>query len=365
MTDERFMRIAIGLARRGHGNVSPNPSVGCVLVREGRIVGRGWTQPGGRPHAETEALARAAEDARGATAYVTLEPCSHHGKTPPCARALIEAGVTRVVVGAADPDARVNGGGIAMLREAGVEVAVGVCEQACEDVAAGFLMRVRQGRPLITVKAATTLDGRIATRSGDSQWITGETARAAGHGLRARNDAILVGARTALADDPSLTCRLPGLEAHSPVRVVVDGREPLPETHALVRTAGELPTWAIVPESGDRDRRRVYEAAGLECISVPADTAGRPQLGAAMAALGERGVTRLLVEGGGRIVAAFLADDLVDRIVWFRAASVIGGDGIPVAEGFGLDALDGAPKFVKLSQRRAGPDSVEIYARSR
>ncbi len=364
MTEERFMRIAIGLARRGHGNVSPNPSVGCVIVKDGCIVGRGWTQPGGRPHAETEALARARGAAAGATAYVTLEPCAHHGKTPPCARALIEAGIARVVVGIEDPDPRVSGGGIRMLRDAEIEVATGVCGAEAHNVAAGFLTRIAKGRPLVTVKAATTLDGKIATRTGESRWITGEAARALGHGLRARNDAILVGAGTARADDPSLTCRLPGLEERSPVRVVLGGRTPLTADSALLRTADEVPTWIVLPEGADPGWRDAVDDTGAEIVTVQGNDGGGTDPAAALAALGERGITRLLVEGGGRIVGSLLAGGLVDQVVWFRAPVLVGGDGLAAVDGFGLDALDGAPRFVKVSHRRAGPDSVEVYARS-
>ena len=365
MNDHAFMGIALALARRGHGNAAPNPSVGCVLVREGVIVGRGWTQPGGRPHAETEALKRAGDRARGATAYVTLEPCAHHGRTPPCAEALIAAGVARVVVAIADPDPRVDGGGIEMLKAAGIEVATGVRAAEAEEATAGFLLRIREGRPLVTVKAATTLDGRIATTTGESQWITGELSRALGHGLRARNDAILVGGQTALADDPSLTCRLPGLEGASPVRVVLDGQRQLPLSHGLVATARETPTWIVTRAGVETARLDAYRAAGAEVIEVPSGNGSYPDLREVMAALAARGITRLLVEGGGRVIAALLEADLVDRIVWFRAPVVIGGDGIPVAAACGVRDLDGAPKFVKVSARPAGPDTVEIYARAR
>lgn len=364
LTDDAFMRVAIGLARRGHGNVWPNPSVGCVIVQDGAIVGRGWTQPGGRPHAETEALHRAGSKAKGATAYVTLEPCAHHGQTPPCANALIDAGVSRVVIGALDPDPRVDGGGIDKLRAAGIEVATDVCAAGAEAVAAGFLTRIRKGRPLVTIKAATTLDGRIATASGKSKWITGEMSRAMGHGLRARHDAILVGGQTAIIDDPSLTCRLPGLANASPVRIVVDGRQQLPLTHTLVATARETPTWLLTRKDGDKARRAAFEEAGVELIDVAVGDSGEMDMEAAMNALGDKGITRLLVEGGGRIISALLREDLVDRLVWFRAPMMIGGDGIPVAAGFGLDNLDEAPKFVKVSSRTAGEDLAEIYART-
>jgi diaminohydroxyphosphoribosylaminopyrimidine deaminase/5-amino-6-(5-phosphoribosylamino)uracil reductase len=251
-----------------------------------------------------------------------------------------------------------------MLRDAGIEVTTGLCAAEARDAAAGFLMRVVAGRPLVTVKAATTLDGRIATRSGQSQWITGETARAMGHGLRARNDAILVGAGTARADNPSLTCRLPGLDERSPVRVVVVGRTPLAADSALLGTAEEIPTWVVFPEDANPGDRRAAVDAGAEVLAVQGNGAGGADPAAVLAALGDRGITRLLVEGGGRIVGSLLAAGLVDRVVWFRAPVLIGGDGLAAVDGFGLDALDGAPRFVEVSHRRAGPDSVEVYARS-
>jgi diaminohydroxyphosphoribosylaminopyrimidine deaminase / 5-amino-6-(5-phosphoribosylamino)uracil reductase len=365
LTDAHFMRIAIGLARRGHGNVSPNPSVGCVIVNDGAVVGRGWTQPGGRPHAETEALKRAGQAAHGATAYVTLEPCAHQGETPPCAGALIDAGISRVVIGTRDPDPRVDGGGVSMLQAAGIEVIEDVCAAECAEVAEGFLMRIRHGRPLVTVKAATSLDGRIATATGQSQWITGTMARALGHGMRARHDAIMVGAQTAIADNPSLTCRLPGLEAASPIRIVVDGRNELPLTHNLVATAKQTPTWILTRSDNDPIRRLAYEDAGVRLIDVSLNEDGNLDLKAALTALGGLGVTRLMVEGGGRIIAGLLQSDLVDRMVWFRAAKLIGGDGIPAVAGFGVRELDGATNFVKVSSRSAGTDIVETYMRER
>ncbi len=361
LNDGQVMGIAIGLARRGHGNVSPNPSVGCLIVNDGVIVGRGWTQPGGRPHAETEALRRAGDAARGATAYVTLEPCSHHGQTPPCAQALIDAGIARVVIGTGDPDPRVKGGGVSMLRSAGIEVTENVRDVASREAAMGFLMRIEQNRPLVTVKLATTLDGRIATANGDSQWITGAVSRAMGHGLRARNDAILVGARTALLDNPSLTCRLPGLEGASPTRIVVDARLSLPLTHSLVATAGETPTWILTRADGDVDRRTAFLNAGVRLIDISLDNDGNIDLTEALGALAGLGVTRLMVEGGGRIIAGLLAAGLVDRLVWFRASKLVGGDGVPAIAPFGVQALDGAPNFDKVSSRPAGADIVETY----
>src|SRR5713226_5495304 len=252
--DETAMRAALALARRGLGRVWPNPAVGCVVARDGRVVGRRWTQPGGRPHAETEALARAGEAAHGATAYVSLEPCSHWGKTPPCADALIAAGLGRVVVALEDPDPRVAGGGVARLRAAGIAVEAGLGAAEAAEINAGFFQRVRLGRPLVTLKLATSLDGRIATASGESRWITGPAARERAHLLRATHDGILVGTDTVLADNPQLTCRLPGLDAHSPVRVVIDRQLRIPLDAHIFAEARQVPTWVVTLAAADPAR---------------------------------------------------------------------------------------------------------------
>src|SRR5919202_3451652 len=243
MNDRDHMLAALGLARRGLGNTWPNPTVGCVIVNDGRVVGRGWTQPGGRPHAETEALARAGDAARGATAYVTLEPCSHWGRTPPCCDALVRAGIRRVVVATGDPDPRVDGRGLARLRAAGVIVELGLLGQEARRLNAGFARRITRGLPLVTLKLATTLDGRIATSGGESQWITGPEARREAHAIRARHDAILVGSGTVLADDPELTARIPGMARVKLARVVADSRLRTPLASRLIRTAREVQTW--------------------------------------------------------------------------------------------------------------------------
>ena len=357
------MAAALALAGRGLGRVAPNPAVGCVLVQGDRVVGRGWTQPGGRPHAEAEALGRAGAAARAATAYVTLEPCAHHGRTPPCAEALIAAGVARCVVALEDPDPRVAGKGIAKLRDAGLEVLVGPSAEAAAEINAGYLTRQRQGRPLMTLKLATSLDGQIATRRGESQWITGPAARARGHLLRARHDAILIGSGTAIADDPRLDARLPGLAEASPIRIVLDGRLRLTLTHDLVRRAEEQPTWLVTRVGSDPTRLRAYSDAGVEVIEVALDDEGNLSLPAALSALGSRGLTRVLVEGGGRIAAALLRLDLIDRLVWFHGPRVIGGDGVHAVTGFGLDTLAQAPGFVPLGVTRLGADLMETYAR--
>jgi len=360
------MRAALSLAARGLGRTWPNPAVGCVLVRDGAVIGRGWTQPGGRPHAETEALARAralSGGAAGATAYVTLEPCNHYGKTPPCALALVEAKVARVVVACQDPDPRVAGGGLARLRDAGIAVTTGVCEAEALALNEGFFNRITQGRPLVTCKVASTLDGRIATATGESQWITGPTARAWGHRLRASHDAILVGIGTALADDPELTCRLPGLEGRSPVRVVVDSSLRLPPTAKLAAGATRIPTWVVTGPTPDSARAEALTALGVEPIPVAAGPDGRVDPTAAMAALAGRGITRVLVEGGASMAGALLGAGLVDRLEWFRAASLIGGDGLPAVAGFGVEALAAMARFERTAVRSAGADLAESYRR--
>ncbi len=356
------MTVALGLASRGLGNVWPNPAVGCVLVRESRIVGRGWTQPGGRPHAETEALKRAGEAARGATAYVSLEPCTHHGQTAPCAEALIEAGVARVVIALEDPDPRVAGKGRSLLHAAGIEVACGVEAEAAARLNAGFIKRVVEGRPLVILKLATTLDGRIATHAGESRWITGECSRRRAHLLRAQADAVMIGANTALIDDPELTCRLPGLEARTPVRVVLDRRLRTALTGKLVAGAHEHPCWIVTAEHPPADRARAFRDAGVELIEVGVDADGRPDLARGLAALGDRGLSRVLVEGGSHLVTSLFRAGRVDRLAWFRAPLMMGGDGIPGALAFGVDRLADAPSFRRLSVEPVGEDVLETYA---
>ncbi|MGC2854233.1 bifunctional diaminohydroxyphosphoribosylaminopyrimidine deaminase/5-amino-6-(5-phosphoribosylamino)uracil reductase RibD [Novispirillum sp. DQ9] len=359
------MDAALALAARGLGNVWPNPAVGCVLVRDGRVVGRGWTQPGGRPHAETEALARAGGAARGATAYVTLEPCSHHGRTPPCVDALIAAGIVRCVVACGDSDPRVSGKGIAALRAAGIEVVEGVREAEARRLNAGFFNRLDEGRPLVTLKIATSLDGRIAAASGESKWITGPQARQRAHLERARHDAVLIGSGTARADDPDLTCRLAGVDPRPVVRVVLDSRLTLdPQSH-LVRSAAVAPTWIfrLHDDEGGADAARAFEASGAEVLPVRAARDGGLDLGAVLETLAGRGITRVLVEGGGRVAASLLAHGLVDRLVWFRAAKVIGGGGLPGVGDLGLDRLADCPDFSRRAIEAVGGDLLEIYER--
>ena len=322
------MLAALSLARRGLGIVWPNPAVGCVLVRRDlghRVVGRGWTQPGGRPHAETEAVHRAGGLAKGATAYVTLEPCNHQGQTGPCAQALIETGIGAAVIALEDPDPRVSGAGIKRLEDAGIKVSVGICEDEARTLNAGYLMRVTQGRPLITLKTATTLDGRVATAKGQSKWITGAPARAFAHGLRADHDAIMIGIGTALADEPSLTCRLPGLEERSPIRIIADSSLRLPTESPLVKTTRDVTTWIVAVKGADREKRKALEAGGVEVIEAETGADGRPDLDWLAAEFGRRGLTRVLVESGGELAAA-LVKDLKQRGMLEDTLVIFGGE---------------------------------------
>ncbi len=363
MDDLLHMRAALALARRGLGNAWPNPAVGCVLVKDGRVIGRGWTQPGGRPHAETEALRRAGDAARGATAYVTLEPCSHHGRTPPCCEALAGAGITRVVMAMRDPDPRVNGRGLAMLRGAGIVVEEGLLEAEARALNAGFFRRIQAGIPVVTLKLATTLDGRIATASGESRWITGEAARREVHALRARHDAILVGSGTVLADDPDLTCRIPGMERVPMLRVVADARLRTPKASRLVQGAELAPVLIITAPGHSPAAQAPFIAAGADIVTVPAHAAGGLDLPSLLRALGRRGVTRVLAEGGAGLAAALLRQGLVDRLVWFHAPAVMGGDGHPALEGLRLAALSAMPRFRRTAQRALGDDMLSEFER--
>ncbi len=330
--DERFMAAAIRLSRWHLGLTSTNPSVGCVVVKDGAVIGRGVTAVGGRPHAEPQALAEAGEAARGATAYVTLEPCSHYGKTPPCAEALIAYGVGRVVISVTDPDQRVSGRGIAMLREAGIDVDTGILEEEGRRSLAGYLMRQTKNRPYVTLKLAVSADGMIGKTGAGQLRITGDIARSQVQVLRAESDAILVGIGTAIADDPELTCRVPGLESRSPLRIVIDDQLQLPISGKLVKTARQYPVIAVAghpppfDENTDKallGRRAALDAAGVEVLQ---SNSGKP--GELLEALGTRGISSLLVEGGARTAQRFLDADLVDRILLFQGPGTIGEGGI-------------------------------------
>jgi diaminohydroxyphosphoribosylaminopyrimidine deaminase/5-amino-6-(5-phosphoribosylamino)uracil reductase len=358
--DARFMALALALGRRGLGRTWPNPAVGAVVVKDGVIVGRGWTQSGGRPHAETEALARAGSAARDATLYVTLEPCSHHGKTPPCADAIIAAGVARVVSALVDPNPEVAGAGHWRLAEAGVVVEVGIgADQARRDHA-GHIRRVQDGRPHVMLKMAVSADGKSGLAGRRPAAITGERTRERVHLMRARSDAVLTGIGTALADDPLLTCRLPGMP--SPVRVVLDGALRLPLASKLIASARQTPLWVMTAMAAPREREQVLISQGPEVLRVAA-TDGRLDLAAVLKALAGRGVTRVMVEAGPILASAFLRADLVDEAALFRSPSTLGADGLDALDGLPLSALTRSLRLEPVSSEPAGADTVEIFER--
>ena len=358
--DSRFMALALSLGRRGLGRPWPNPAVGAVIVKDGIIVGRGWTQPGGRPHAEVEALRRAGAAARGATLYVTLEPCSHHGKSPPCADAVIAAAIARVVSALEDPNPEVAGRGHARLRAAGIAVDVGIGAAEARRDHAGHIRRRRDGRPHVMLKLAASADGKAGAAGRKPLAITGERVRERVHLLRAQNDAIMIGIGTALADDPLLTCRLPGMEANSPVRVVHDSALRLPPSSRLAQTAREVPVWVLTASEGPA---AALQAAGVAVMRVAGGKGGRLDLSAVLKVLAERGVTRLMVEGGPTLAAALVAADLVDEAVLFQSPKIVGTEGIDALEGMPLTALTQSPRLVSVRCGAVGVDSYEHFER--
>lgn len=359
--DTRYMALALSLGRRGMGNAWPNPAVGCVIVQDNRIVGRGWTQPGGRPHAERVALDQAGVAAKGATAYVTLEPCAHHGQTPPCADALIEAGVARVVIAEEDSDPRVSGQGIERLRAAGINLTTRVLvDEAAADLS-GFLQRVEHGRPRLTLKLATSFDGRIATAVGHSQWITGPEARRYVHGLRARHDGVMVGAGTARSDDPTLNVRDMGV-TRQPVRIVVSRRLDLPLMSQLARTANDIPLWLC--HGPDVDRALIDAWTGIGAELIPCALKARHlDISGVLKSLGDRGLTSVFCEGGGALGASLLASDLVDELIGFTAGLAIGADGLPSIGALGLEKIDEGPRLHLAETRPIGRDVLHRWMR--
>jgi len=367
--DVRWMRMAMTLAARSLGRVAPNPAVGAVLVRDGRVLGRGATADGGRPHAESVALEQArtrygAEALAGATAYVTLEPCAHHGHTPPCAEALVGAGISRLVCPLEDPDPRVRGRGFAALAAAGIAVETGLMAAEARGLNAGFLSCIERRRPHLTLKLATTLDGRIATRQGESRWITGDRARGWVHLTRAQADAVLIGAGTARTDDPMLDVRGLGQKVVQPVRVVVDGGLSLPLTGRLVASARDIPLRVLHRPGAPGERRAALNGLGVETIEVAEGDGGLLDMAGALRALADGGVTRVLCEGGGKLAAALLAAGLVDEIALFTAGKAIGGDGVPGIGAFGLDRLEQAPAFDLALTEPVGSDVYSLWRRA-
>jgi diaminohydroxyphosphoribosylaminopyrimidine deaminase / 5-amino-6-(5-phosphoribosylamino)uracil reductase len=363
--DRRFMQLALTLGRRGQGRTWPNPAVGAVVVKDGVIVGRGWTQPGGRPHAEPEALRRAGEAARGATLYVTLEPCSHVGKSPPCADAIMAAGIARVVSAIEDPNPEVAGQGHARLRAAGITVEIGLGAREAAHDHAGHFRRVRDQRPHVILKLAVSSDDKIGAAGRKPVAISGEAAKARVHLLRAQCDAILVGIGTVLADDPLLTCRLPGMEAQSPVRVVLDRSLRIPGTSRLVHSARETLLWVMTSNLSEASAAMKLGAAGAQVIRVATTaTPAGLDLAAALRALAERGITRLLVEGGARVASSFVAASLVDEVWLLRGPDAVGTDGIAALDALPLTAITQSPAFNRSASETLQKDVLTIYERA-
>jgi diaminohydroxyphosphoribosylaminopyrimidine deaminase/5-amino-6-(5-phosphoribosylamino)uracil reductase len=356
--DERYIRLALKLARKGLGATSPNPMVGAVVVKGNTIVGQGYHHRAGEPHAEILALRQAGAKARGATLYLNLEPCDHFGRTPPCTRAILQAGIRRVVAGMKDPNPLVSGGGIRRLRRAGVRVDVGILEKECRELNAPFCKYITRKRPFVTLKAAASLDGKVATRSGDSRWISSETSRNYVHRLRQAMDAVMVGIGTVLKDDPLLTVRLPGGgKSRQPLRVIVDSRLRIPLHSQLVRTAGQYPTLVATTQAASLSRMRRLAAANVGVATIAKDVRGHVSLSGLMKELARRGVVSLLLEGGSTLNASALREGVVDRLLFFLAPKIIGGQGAPgVIGGDGTLRIKDAEPVEILKVRRIGPD---------
>ncbi|MDD5087378.1 MAG: bifunctional diaminohydroxyphosphoribosylaminopyrimidine deaminase/5-amino-6-(5-phosphoribosylamino)uracil reductase RibD [bacterium] len=361
-SDERFMRIALREAVRGKGHTSPNPLVGAVAVKHSAVLGKAFHASFGGEHAEIAMIRQLApNDARGATLYVNLEPCCHVGKTPPCTRAIIEAGFSRVVIGHEDPNPLVQGRGIAQLGEAGIEIEAGVLEAEARDLNAPFLTYMTQGRPWILLKVAQSLDGRIALANGQSRWITGERSRKEVHRLRAQLDAVMVGSQTVIEDDPELTVR--HLRGRDPLRIIVDSTLRIAPTAKVLHQADRLRTWLLTTTSAPQEKRAALEATGATLLDCPAGADGRIELPAAMRLLASRGVSSLFVEGGGTLHASFIRAGLCDRFIVCAAAMLIGADGRPAIWELGLTELSRAPRFRLRRTRRFDQDIWLEYER--
>ena len=362
--DHRFMELALMLGRRGQGRTWPNPAVGAVVVKDGVIVGRGWTQPGGRPHAESEALTRAGEATVGATLYVTLEPCSHVGKTPACADTAIACGITRVVSAIEDPNPEVAGQGHARLRSAGITVDVGLGAGEAARDHAGHFRRVRDKRPHVILKLAVSQDDKIAAAGHKPIAISGEAAKARVHLLRAQCDAVLVGIGTVRADDPLLNCRLPGMEGRSPVRIVLDRSLRISGTSRLVHSARDTPLWVMTSTVAEAPAAMKLGAAGAQVIRIATTSAAGLDLLAVLHALAEKGITRLLVEGGARVASSFVAAGLVDEFWMLRGPDAIGADGVAALDGLPLSVLTGSAAFKQRASETLQNDTLTIYERA-
>ncbi|XP_054264442.1 riboflavin biosynthesis protein RibD-like [Macrosteles quadrilineatus] len=356
MTDEHYMSIALKLAERNLGLVAPNPSVGCVIVKYGVIIGEGQTAPGGRPHAETVALTNSKMSPQDSIMYVTLEPCCHQGVTGPCADEIIRSKIKKVVVATVDPDKRVSGGGIKKLIEAGVEVVQGVMKEEAEDLNIGFFTTRRLHRPWITCKIATTLDGKIASASGDSKWITQEDTREWVHQVRAKYDAVMIGSNTLVSDDPLLTCRIPGMEDRSPVRIIIDSQQRLKETHKIAKTADKVKTWIVT------NKEVTMKIQFVNYLVVESNGDGKVCMKDAMEKIASVvGITRLLVEGGGGLLTELLKENLIDRLIMCRSGKIIGNDGVPCVRDLGIATISKCLRFRKVEVKEFSEDVAEVW----
>ncbi len=400
MTEDYFMSIALKLAEKSLGSVAPNPAVGCVIVKDGIVIGEGYTGIGGRPHAEVVALQNAKDLTHGATMYVTLEPCCHFGVTEPCTAEIIKSGIRKVVIAAIDPDSRVSGGGIKALKEAGIEVKQGIMQKEAEKLNVGFFTIKKLHRPFIACKIATTLDGKIATFTGDSKWITSEDTRNWIHELRAKYDAIMIGSNTLVSDDPLLTCRLPGLENRSPIRLIIDSQEKLQEEHNIAKTADKITTWVItnreiekkikninylivnsnhkppvipmpspvipVPRHWDPENFKQLSSENWSSTGMTSepDIIGKVCLkDMASKLVSEIGITRLLVEGGGVLITELLKHSLIDRLIICRSGKILGNDAIPFIGNLGIQSINNCYQFKKVEIIEFSKDVVEMWDR--
>ena len=364
MDDRHFMNMALDLAAKGQGFTSPNPMVGAVVVKDDQVVGRGYHKIAGGPHAEVNALEAAGEFAKGATLYVTLEPCNHTGRTPPCTRKILELGVARVVAAMKDPNPKVAGNGAEFLKQNGVQVTTGVCEAQAQQLNEAFVKYVRTGRPFVMAKCAATLDGRIATRTGDSRWVTGESARRYVHQLRHRTDAIMVGINTIRNDDPSLTTRLPGLQGSDPARVILDTHLTISPDARVLQQASAAPTILVagLPVAGNK--KRAFEKAGARVLEVALKN-DLIDMNVLMEQLGAMELTSLLIEGGSRVLASAFNRAVVDKVFFFYAPKILGGDdGVPICSGPGAELMGECIGIRDIAVHRLGDDVlIEGYVK--
>ena len=355
MSDSDYMRMALDLAARGAGRVAPNPMVGAVVVNQDQVVGRGYHQALGAPHAEVNAIDEAGPRCRDATLYVTLEPCNHHGRTPPCTQKILQAGIRRVVTAMADPNPEVSGGGNALLTSRGVEVCCGVQASRARELNESFIKYSRAKQPFVVLKMAATLDGRIATKTGDARWVTGSEARGQVHRLRNAMDAILVGVGTVIADDPQLTARLASGRGVDPTRIILDTHLNMPANASMLNRSSEADTWLVCGHAAAKTRKQRLTAQGARILEMPLKE-GRIDLRILVRRLGERGITSILVEGGSRVAAAALQHDIVDKVLFFYAPKILGGDGIPMCRGEGPALMSQSLPLMETAVSRVGDD---------